>query len=247
LSDQTHVEDALAKLDSNDESRLKDIERQLLLAVRPGITKEESARSLADLPLHLPFPQLARDIKDLKKKLTAPPLSLDKCKNLRASISSKPEDLFLIGTEVAGSCQSIYGMPELNKALPGYVLDGKYLSAQVTNKNGVLMSRRILRLLWSEQHSKPVIYVEREYSNPGVPQKIKDATLDLIRQKASRMGALVATDDEELVDVKGKGMGIGRLRAYGSQHPYEYVDALGGVQENGEYTIANAKPMKYAS
>jgi hypothetical protein len=202
---------------------------------------------LADLPLHLPFPQLARDIKDLKKKLTAPPLSLDKCKNLRASISSKPEDLFLIGTEVAGSCQSIYGMPELNKALPGYVLDGKYLSAQVTNKNGVLMSRRILRLLWSEQHSKPVIYVEREYSNPGVPQKIKDATLDLIRQKASRMGALVATDDEELVDVKGKGMGIGRLRAYGSQHPYEYVDALGGVQENGEYTIANAKPMKYAS
>jgi hypothetical protein len=121
-------------------------------------------------------------------------------------------------------------------------LDGKYLSAQVTNESGFLMSRRMLRLLWSEEHNKPVIYVEREYSNPGVPQKIKDACLQLIREKAQKMGALIATDDTELAS--GEGMEIGPLQAYRTQRPHEYVDALGGIQNHGEYTISHAKPVK---
>lgn len=245
LTDKMSVRDALAKLKGHTESQYKDIEKQLLLAVAPGASKQESAVSLGNLSVVLPFPQLSRDIKDLKKKLTAPPLSLEKCKELSASISSKPEDLFLIGTDVIGSCQSIHGRPGLNKALPGYVLDGKYLSAQVTNKNGSIMSRRMLRLLWSEERNKPVIYVEREYSNPGVPQKIKDACLQLIREKAEKMGALIATDDERLAG--GEGVEIGPLQAYRTPRPYEYVDALGGIQEHGEYTITDAKPIKSAA
>ncbi len=211
------TDDAIAKLDDNQDSQYKDIEKQLLLATTPGVSKQEATAAIEQLPIALPFLQLSRDIKDLKKKLTAPPLSLEKCKGLRAEISSRPEDLLLIGTEVIGSCQSIHGRPELNKALPGYVLDGKYLSAQVTNEHGFLMSRRMLRLLWSEEYNKPVIYVEREYSNPGVPRKIQDACLQLIHQKAEKMNALVATDDEELVDKKGRE--IGPLQAYKTPRP----------------------------
>jgi hypothetical protein len=122
LTDKMTVEAALAKLGGHAESQYKDIERQLLLATMPGASKQERAAALGNLPVVLPFEQLSRDMEDLKKKLTPPPQSLEKCKRLRASISSKPEDLFLIGTEVVGSCQSIYGNPELNKALPGYVL-----------------------------------------------------------------------------------------------------------------------------
>jgi len=242
LTDSMSVKDALAQLEGHAESQYKDIEKQLLLAVAPGASKQESAAALGNLPVVLPFPQLSRDINDLKKKLTASPLSLEKWKGLHASISSKPEDLFLIGTEIIGSCQSIHGNPELNKALPGYVLDGKYLSAQVTNENGSLMSRRMLRLLWSEEHNKPVIYVEREYSNPGVPQKLQDACLQLIQEKAGKMGALIATDDEELAS--DEGVEIGPLQAYRTPRPHEYVDALRGIQKHGEYTIMDAKPMK---
>ncbi|MFN7835031.1 MAG: YopJ family acetyltransferase [Burkholderiaceae bacterium] len=181
--------------------------------------------------------QFLRDLKDLKKFLKAPDTSSKKHRNFQVSISSKAEDLFLIGTDVIGSCQHIDGLTELNKALPAYVLDKKYMAALVTDKNGSIMSRRILRLVWSQNLNQPAIYVEREYSNPGVPQEVKDISIDLIHQKAEKMGVFVVGDDENLPGDRS----VGALSVYESQRPWEYVDALSGIQNYGNYVIQKAK------
>jgi hypothetical protein len=243
LEGEMQADDALGRLEDHVASEYKDVERTLLLAVMPGKSHRERADCLKDLSFDGCFEQLASDIAGLKKKLEAPPLSLAKCREMIVSISAKPEDLFLIGTEVIGSCQSIYGEPEWNKALPGYVLDGKYLSAQVANKHGTQW-RRMLRLVLDE-NDMPVIFVEREYSNPGVPKKARDACLALIRQKAAQMGARIATLDEDLAD-KAAGK-IGTLLAYRSPRPNEYVDAVQGMKHFGGYHITGAYPMKAAA
>lgn len=245
LEGRLSVENALRLAGESHGSGGRKIERQLLLALRPGVTKQEALQALAELPGPMPNQQFAQDIKDLKKKLAAPPLSLEKCKSLRASISSDPEDLLLCGTEIIGSCQSVYGRTGFNASLPGYVLDGKYLSAQVTNANGTLMSRRMMRLLWSEEHNRPVIFIEREYSNPGVPKKIQDACLELIRQKARDIGALIASDDPDLIDESAPA--AGGLHAYKTPRPLEYVDALTGIQKNGRYRIADSRLIRVST
>jgi hypothetical protein len=198
--------------------------------------------------------QFAQDIVDLQKKLNAPQLSRQKCESLRVSISSHAEDLFLCGTEVIGSCQNIYSGDEYNKALIAYVLDGKYQIAQITQANGTLMARCMLRLLWSEEHQKPVIHIEQEYSNPGVPSKTKAIRMRLIYKKAQAMGALLAINDKALlqqlsIDKDEKFMAhIIELNAYDSPYPYEYVDALGGIEEYGNYKIeAYPLPSKLPS
>jgi hypothetical protein len=246
LNGSLSTQAALAQVPGHKDSPHPAIETPLLLALTPGASKLQVAEHLDALPAALPSVQFTQDIKDLKKQLRAPPQSLEKCEAMRAGISSQAEDLFLSGTEVLGSCQTIHGHPHLNKALPSYVLDGKYLLAQIVNPNGSLICRRMLRLTWSDKYQKPVIFVERQYSNPGVPQKIKDAMMAMVDQKAQAMGALVATLDSALAS----GEVIEALHVGPSSRAYEYVDALaltdaGPMQEGGDYVIADAYLVKH--
>ncbi|MFC6478806.1 hypothetical protein ACFQDN_22945 [Pseudomonas asuensis] len=225
LDKEISVAKALEQLPEHAPSPHKAIERQLLMAVAPGNSMSQSAQHLRAISQDMPFPQLAFDIKTLIKKLEPQPLSAEKCSSLKASISDNREDLFLCGTEIMGSCLNIHGNPSFTKALPGYLLDGKYLSAQICNDQGALMWRRMLRLTWSIEHEKPVIYVDREYGNLGVPDKLKAATLRLVQEKALRMGALVAVDDnDEYADNEVTNLGAVHVLRSGRQ--FEYVDAL---------------------
>jgi hypothetical protein len=156
---------------------------------------------------------------------------------LRACVTSQPEDMLLLGTEIANSCQSVDGGFPDKIALPAYSLDGKYLSAQITNAEGKIMSRRILRLMWSEQHQAPVVYVEREYSNPGVSPQIKLALLALIREKAQKMGVRVATDDVALIS-SASSESVGVLFA---------GHAVGKIEPGADYEMQGAREMRDAS
>jgi hypothetical protein len=238
LNHMSTVQAALDKLPvgKTDAHPHPELERQLLQALKPGATPAQVAQRLPQLPGGPPFEQLARDLADLKNLLTAPPPQTDQHQTLRARISSQPEDLFLIGTEVIGSCQNVNGSASLNKALPGFALGGHYLSAQVNKDGGALMSRRMLRLMWSEPHQKPVIYVEREYANPGVPPEIKEAVLTLVRHKAERMGALLAVAHGDF----DNGVPIGDLQVAPNPRAFEYVDGLRGIEHQGDYVIENA-------
>jgi hypothetical protein len=242
LNETLSVMDALKKLETHAASKTPTIEKTLLQALQPELSNQARAahlQSFIDMGADTQFPQLSQDVKDLQKRLTAGRLDIKKLKTLRASISSQPEDLFLIGTEVGGSCQSIHGSPGLNKALPGFVLCGKYLSAQVSKADGSLMYRRMLRLVWSEKLNAPVIHIEREYTNPGVPQKIKDACLELVFDKAEKMGVHVASNDKALITSHGSKEKL-TLNAYKTPRAFEYVDAERGIQTAGTYSINSA-------
>ncbi len=244
LYDETDPENALSALNEmhGGEIDSKQFEKDLLEILARDDSKKNIAaalKSLRDIPRGM---GLEDDLNDLVKKLEAPGFYIEKINKLQASISSKLEDLFMTGTEVGGSCQSVYAGQDYKIGLPGYALDGKHLSAQITNETGRIMWRRMLRFLWSEQENKPIVYVEREYENPGVPEKLKHICLQLVVMKAGKMGALLATDDESLMDEDGEDMGP--LHAYRSPRAHEYVDALGDLKMNGEYTISGAMPMK---
>ncbi len=131
------------------------------------------------------------------------------------------EDLFLCGTEVADSCLTIHNPSHYNKPLMGYVLDGKYRMLAIKYKDGRLMGRRMLRLLWDEQKKQPVLYLEHFYQNPGIPEKYKQALVELALQKAKQMNCVLVSHDRE------SGLGdfyTAPLIAYPTPWPFEYVD-----------------------
>ena len=149
-------------------------------------------------------------------------------------------DLFLCGTEVVGSCQSIQDEPRSNKALMGYVLDGKYRLLAIKSAEERLMGRRMLRLLWDEQAQQPVLHLERLYHNPGVPKKYQQALVELAQQKARQMGCALVSHDQAL---QSDGDYPAPLIAYPTHWPFEYIDAKGlGVRPGMEgYQLSGAK------
>jgi hypothetical protein len=174
-----------------------------------------------------------------------PPDGGAKTASQRASITCDPENMLLLGTEVSNSCQSVDGVYPDKIALPVYSLDGKYLSAQVANADGKIMARRVLRLMWSEQHQAPVVYVEREYKNPGVSPESTAQMLELIRALAQKMGVQVATDDKALASSEP----VGLLSAGKNGQPFDYVDAghaVGKIEPGADYEMRGAYVMRGA-
>lgn len=182
--------------------------------------------------------QLHLDLKDLKELLMSP--TGQATKQLSVIDTDTAEDLFLCGTEVIGSCQNIQGDPNLNKALMGYVLDGKYRMLAIKSAKGDLMGRRMLRLLWDELKQQPVLHLERLYHNPGVPEKYTLALVELAQQKARQMKCVLVSHDKTL---ESSGDYPTPLKAYPTPWPFEYVDAenLGVKIGKGGYELSRAK------
>jgi len=68
------------------------------------------------------------------------------------------EDLLLSGTEVLGSCQRIDGLPNTNKCLLAYVMDGKNrMIALREKKSGQVVARSLFRLLLTETSHRPIL------------------------------------------------------------------------------------------
>jgi len=209
---------------------------QLLDEQIPATQKAELiAQLLPDSPQELT--QFQTDLRDLKALLT--PAPVQDTKQFHVIDTDAAEDLLLCGTEVAGSCQGIQGDTQFNKALMGYVLDGKYRMLAIKSADERPMGRRMLRLLWDEKKKEPVLHLERLYNNPGLPEKYEHALIELAWQKAQQMGCKLVSHDGSL---KNDGDYDARLKAYPTPWPFEYVDAQGLGVKVGQhgYTLSGA-------
>jgi hypothetical protein len=143
-------------------------------------------------------------------------------------------DLFLCGTEVAGSCQRVNGEPALNKCLMSYLIDGKNRLLAVKDDQGKIVARSIIRLLWDEKQRTPVLMMERFYPDMIAPQ-FQTALDQFANDRAQRLGLRLFKAGNTPVHFISKG----------GKAPWEYVDSANGehVYENGQYEIKSAKPI----
>lgn len=145
------------------------------------------------------------------------------------SESDDPCDLLLIGTEVRGSCQRVGGSPSLNKNLVGYLLNGEILPI-VAKQQGKIAARAILRLLWDEEHKRPVLLLERIYSNVS-NASLDQEIFDWAKAKAAKMG-LPLTGSAHRSSSRYEGTVICQQ----GLAPFTYSDAAGG-SKSGKFEV----------
>lgn len=143
------------------------------------------------------------------------------------------QDLFLSGTEVEGSCQTVDGNPNLNKCLMGYAFDGKNRLLAVKDKEGKIIARQIFRVLWNGK--EPVLFLERVYPNLVDP-KLKLALEAFAKQRALALGLSLLTVDPKKPKYEGSIKSLSTL----GKIPYEYSDAGDGHVTNGTFTISSS-------
>ena len=191
-------------------------------------TDIETIKSQIEIALeHLGGCELIRDLTSFKDSLALTILRSEPCV---VTNTDKWEDLFLSGTEVIGSCQSIRSSSGTNRCLMGYVIDAKNrMIAVKSSKTGQIESRAIFRLLLSDEG--PVLFLDRIYSKfPTAPKEHTGAIYKHAKSIADNLG---------LALYEYKAAGISSLKSLGSPAPFEYEDAVGGIT-SGAFTIACA-------
>lgn len=146
-----------------------------------------------------------------------------------------PWDLFLCGTEVEGSCQSVDGEPYYCRGLLGYLLDGKTRLIAIKNPEGRIIARRILRILL-EDGKKPVLMMESMYSSNTATKEQKEELDQFVKQRAKDLGLPLYEEGEKPV----------KIESISSESPWEYVDSANGLQFKGVYTIQKASLVQAA-
>lgn len=146
------------------------------------------------------------------------------------------DDLFMCGTDVTGSCQSVTREPSENRALLGFVLDGKYRMLALQSTDGSTQARRMVRLMIEESSRKPILFIEGLYANAGIePYGPEDqALIALAREKAKAMDCpLVCAYGEPMAGDEYPELAV----SLGSPAPFEYVDADDEGVSRGEYEL----------
>ncbi|MCF7806534.1 MAG: hypothetical protein K9M13_02690, partial [Simkaniaceae bacterium] len=183
-----------------------------------GLSDEERLKLLDELEKELPGScEFKNDVIALKRVLTDKSAIQGRIKD-----TDDPQDLFLSGTLVQGSCQRIDGDPGLNKCLMGYCLDGKIRMLALKDLNGKLKARAIVKLL-IDHRKRPALYLERVY--PADDPAIRKAFQEVLKEKAKAMGSKL---------YEGRGGEV--LTSHGNRAPYEYEDGGVGIS-NGTYSI----------
>ncbi|RJF91813.1 hypothetical protein [Noviherbaspirillum saxi] len=211
---------------------------KLLETIDPSQQLRDIKSALQALPGDQEFNQLRADLKDLRALISNGGKS-HKSTVWKIVDTDDVEELFLCGTVVAGSCQHTNGDGTFNRALLGYVLDPKYRMTAVKNGNGITVARQMLRLLWDDcnpQSPHAVLQLERYYERAGTPAGAKDALLEAAKAKARQLGVPLVT--AESIEKMADKLEIypNPLQSLASVVPYEYVDALHGIQSES-YTL----------
>lgn len=147
-----------------------------------------------------------------------------------------PCDLLLIGTEVS-SCQRIDGDPESNRCLLAYLLDGKNRAMVIKDALGKIVGRCILRLLWDNFMGEPVLFQEKIYPDKLDEELAEALNLACIERSKQLQVSLYA------MHTGASSLEEESIESFGSQIPYEYIDALESQQEKGRFLILNAKQV----
>ena len=94
------------------------------------------------------------------------------------------KDLLLIGTEVWGSCQSVYTDWNTNLSLVGFMFDGMHKAVVLRDKKTKrIVARYMTRLLYDRATNKPVFMTEKIYRaspSPIIPQEFHDYPAQII-------------------------------------------------------------------
>lgn len=160
-------------------------------------------------------------------------------KRFVVKITDDPEDLFLSGTEIVGSCQGISADPSKNKALLGTCMDGKIQIVEIKDEaSEKMVARSFLKLLFHE--GKPVLLLERFYPF-NISPEFKNALLSMARERAKELGIDLHVGGQVYV-YEGP-----VLKSLGSPSPWEYVDSSLVVGNNyctkGVYEIYAKKDV----
>lgn len=157
-------------------------------------------------------------------------LQIDGKKPLVVVDTDDPQDLFLCGTEVDGSCQRIDGNSNVNKGLIAYILDGKNrLVAVKDKKSGKMHSRCLLKLLLDGKTREPVLFQDRIYPHSS---PYTEELNNVAKAKAQDLQVtLYSCNNDSFQD------GRRALTSLGNSLTYEYVDAAAGNINNGRFTI----------
>src|SRR5690348_13928034 len=105
-----------------------------------------------------------------------------------------PCDLLLSGTEV-GSCQSVDAEPAFSKCLVAYLMDPKIRMMAAKNKDGVIVARCMMRLLWDKQTKSFVLFQEENYPQGGDPS-FADMLNRACKKRAEELGVALLTKDK---------------------------------------------------
>jgi hypothetical protein len=165
-------------------------------------------------------PELITDLQETIKALRSSKGSWQPSKYAGWEVvdTDDPCDLLLLGTEVAGSCQSIDGDPNVNMCLLSYLVDGKNRAVVVKNKFGKIVARAVLRILWDDVKKEPVLFQERTYPqalNPLVALVLNDS----LKRRALELKLPLLGLGEQSVRYPNA------VHSLWSAAPSEYVDA----------------------
>ncbi|KRB84865.1 hypothetical protein ASE07_22580 [Noviherbaspirillum sp. Root189] len=152
--------------------------------------------------------------------------------------SIKATDLFLAGSECAGSCQSLDGGADMNVALLGYATDGKTRMLTIKPKgqeDAPIVARRLLRIMEmeSDYYTGPAIMLEQLYKNSGFDKKMDEALIALARNKAIQMKCPLMSEDPDDTYKYFDSTLFSKLAGAG----VEYVDALRDKMEGSSFSI----------
>jgi len=182
--------------------------------------------------------ELANDLKGLRDQLQGAHKQVA-AMDLELVDTDDWQDLFLCGTEVAGSCQRVDGSHHLNKGLLGYLLDGKNRMLAVKDgKSGKVLARCLFRLLWDKTHHCPALFQDKIYPSP-CSAEMERALNTLAKVKAQELGLHLYVN-AKMIDTASDDV---ELASLGSPAPFEYEDAAQGVMENGKFTLRNCSKV----
>jgi len=134
------------------------------------------------------------------------------------------QDLFLCGTEVKGSCQSITGQPRINIGLASYGLNGHHRVQAIKDETGKIVDRAFLTMK-IEDDGKPTLYLEGCYPYPEEDALLNNVITAYAIQRAKDLGLPLYAEDPT-----PDGTDTAQLEVKESLIPYVYDDAKGGGQ-----------------
>ncbi|MBP5427092.1 MAG: hypothetical protein J6Y29_04295 [Clostridiales bacterium] len=159
-----------------------------------------------------------------------------KQENMRAQITDNPVDLFLIGTEIDGSCQSIKGRRELNKCLVGIIGEGRN-KAVVIKENDRIIARCIIRILIDKNTDEIVLLREKMYKVNGLESRTITELNKKCIEYAKWLKVSLVCEDENVSDTHTM-----TLASMGGHAKYEYVDFAKKLFDTiGTYIVTNDK------
>lgn len=175
------------------------------------------------------FKDFVNDLNDFKKFKTA---SSTRFGVIQIRDTDNLSHLVLIGRQTGG-CQNLDGNASTNKALLGYVLDGKNRIIGAIDEEDRLIGRNIFRMMRDKETLKPALFLERYYTI-NYSKSFEEQNIRFAIQRAKALKVPLYSNQ----NVYTKNVYGGSLESIGCNAPFEYSDAGGGMSE-GKYEIAN--------